>query len=69
MAANYWESSQRRHWQFTRNQLAQMRQKVEDDEQGLVEKFPLPQLRHLYIYFNQRKSCVPGNPSDCQRPG
>jgi cyclin C len=54
MAANYWESTQRKHWQFTKDQLATMRQKLEDEDPQLVHMFPLPQLRHLNIYFNQR---------------
>lgn len=55
MAANFWESSQRRCWQFTKQQLAEIRQKLEDEDQNLVQAYPLPQLRHLSIYFNQRK--------------
>lgn len=55
MSANYWESTQRRHWQFTKEQLASMRQKLEDDNAELVRMFPLPQQRHLNIYFNQRE--------------
>ncbi|KAJ8128553.1 hypothetical protein O1611_g5079 [Lasiodiplodia mahajangana] len=55
MAANYWESTQRRHWQFSKDELAQMREKLEESEQSLVQMFPLPQLRHLSIYFNQRE--------------
>jgi hypothetical protein len=31
-----------------------MRQKLEDDNAELVRMFPLPQHRHLNIYFNQR---------------
>ncbi|KAI1126538.1 cyclin domain-containing protein [Nemania abortiva] len=54
MAANYWESTQRRHWQFSKDELAQMREKLEESEQSLVQMFPLPQLRHLSIYFNQQ---------------
>jgi hypothetical protein len=53
MAANFWESTQRRHWQFTREQLEDLRKKLEDEE--LVQMYPLPALRHLSIYFNQRK--------------
>ena len=56
MSANYWESTQRRHWLFTKEQLASMRQKLEDDNAELVRLFPLPQIRHLFIYFNQRAS-------------
>jgi cyclin C len=55
MAANYWESSQRRCWQFSKDELAQMREKLEESEQGLVQMFPLPTPRHLSIYFNQRE--------------
>ncbi|KAH8601306.1 RNA polymerase II holoenzyme cyclin-like subunit [Bisporella sp. PMI_857] len=54
MAANYWESTQRRHWQFTREQLADLRKKLEEEELNLVQMFPLPQIRHLSIYFNQQ---------------
>ncbi|KAH6605019.1 rna polymerase ii holoenzyme cyclin-like subunit [Trichoderma cornu-damae] len=56
MSANYWESTQRRHWLFTKDELASMRQKLEDDNAELVRMFPLPQPRHMAIYFNQRKS-------------
>jgi hypothetical protein len=59
MAANYWESTQRRHWQFTKPQLAELRQKLEDEEPNLVQSFPLPQIRHLSIYFNLRKFYIP----------
>ena len=55
MSANYWGSSQRQHWQFTKDELASMRSKLEADHADLVRLFPLPQNRHLYIYFNSRK--------------
>lgn len=58
MAANYWESTQRKHWQFTRQQLEEMRTKLEDEDQSLVQMFPLPQIRYLSIYLNQRKLLV-----------
>ncbi|KAI0541451.1 cyclin domain-containing protein [Xylaria digitata] len=54
MAANFWESTQRRHWQFSKDELAQMRENLEESEQSLVQMFPLPQRRHLNIYFNQQ---------------
>jgi cyclin C len=56
MAANYWESTQRRNWQFTRQQLEELRKNLEDEDPNLVQMYPLPQVRHLSIYFNQRKS-------------
>ncbi|KAK0741776.1 cyclin-like protein [Apiosordaria backusii] len=54
MAANFWESTQRRYWQFTKGELAAMRQKLEDEDPNLVQMFPLPQLRHINIYLNQQ---------------
>jgi cyclin C len=55
MAANYWESTQRKHWQFSKSELARLRQKLEDEDKSLVQAYPLPQLRHLSIFFNQRE--------------
>lgn len=55
MSANYWESTQRRHWLFTKEQLASMRRKLQEENAELVRMFPLPQPRHLAIYFNQGK--------------
>lgn len=54
MAANYWESTQRRYWQFSRSQLEELRQDLVDQDPNLVQMFPLPELRHLNIYWNQR---------------
>ncbi|KAK4186046.1 RNA polymerase II holoenzyme cyclin-like subunit [Podospora australis] len=54
MAANFWESTQRRYWLFSKDELAAMRQKLEDEDPNLVQSFPLPELRHLNIYFNQQ---------------
>jgi hypothetical protein len=56
MAASFWESTQRRFWIFTRDELAKTRSKLREDEQALVAMFPLPEWRHLSIYFNQRWS-------------
>ncbi|KAJ0164691.1 RNA polymerase II holoenzyme cyclin-like subunit [Colletotrichum tanaceti] len=54
MAANYWESTQRRFWLFPKDELQAVRQKLEDDNAELVQMFPLPQPRHLAIFFNQQ---------------
>lgn len=54
MAANYWESTQRRFWLFSKDDLGAVRQKLEDDNADLVQMFSLPQQRHLGVYFNQR---------------
>lgn len=55
MAASFWESTQRRYWMFSKEELAQMREQLEEDDQSLGQMFPLPQWRHLSIYFNQRE--------------
>ena len=54
MAASFWESTQHKHWQFTKDELSAMRQKLEDEDPTLVQMFPLPSIRHLGIFFNQR---------------
>ena len=54
MAANYWVSTQRRHWQFTRETLSLTRQKLEDNDSGLVQQHSLPDRRLLSIFFNLR---------------
>ena len=54
MAANYWASTQRRHWQFSREALAEIRQKLEDDDRALVQQYPLPDRRFLSHFFNLR---------------
>lgn len=71
MAANYWESTQRKHWQFTKDELVALRQRLDDEDPGLVQVFPLPQLRHLNIYFNQRTDTVASLDINChfQIPG
>ena len=55
MAANYWESTQRRHWQYTRETLSDIRQALEDEDRTLVQQYPLPERRLYSIFFNQRK--------------
>lgn len=54
MAADYWNSTQRKYWNFTKDELATMRQRLEDEDPALVQMFQLPEWRHLNIYFNQR---------------
>ena len=58
MAANYWASTQRRHWQFSRESLNELRQQLEDEEKTIVQQYPLPDRRLLSILFNQRKHCI-----------
>ncbi|KAK9457178.1 cyclin-like protein [Dipodascopsis uninucleata] len=50
MAANYWDSSQHRHWQFTRQQLESKRVATET-ETGLLRS-ELGDSRHVRIFFH-----------------
>ncbi|KAI1851642.1 hypothetical protein JX266_003104 [Neoarthrinium moseri] len=54
MAASFWQSTQRRFWIFSKDELEQIRGKLREEDQGLVQMFPLPEWRHLSIYFNQQ---------------
>jgi cyclin C len=56
MAANYWASTQRRHWLFSRETLADIRERLREKDKITHSQFPLPDQRLLNIYFNQRKS-------------
>lgn len=40
-----------------------MRQKLEDENAELVRMYPLPHIRHLGIYYNQRECLgIPSGP-------
>lgn len=55
MAASYWESTQRKFWTFTKQQLALERKKLEESERNLVNMYPLPDRRLLSVHFYHRK--------------
>lgn len=55
MAASYWDSTQRKFWTFTKQQLALERKKMDEAERNLIAAFPLPERRMLSIYFCQRE--------------
>ena len=55
MAANYWASTQRRHWLFSREKLTEAREKLKERDKVAYSQFPLPDQRLLNIYFSQRK--------------
>ncbi|KAK2812966.1 RNA polymerase II holoenzyme cyclin-like subunit [Emmonsiellopsis sp. PD_5] len=54
MAANYWASSQRRHWLFERDRLLEVRKHLEEGEKQVIQQYPLPDLRCISIYINQQ---------------
>ncbi|CAC9885483.1 unnamed protein product [Aureobasidium pullulans] len=55
MAANYWDSTQRTHWTFTKDQLDDMRSQQQQENQELYNKYPLPEPRLMNIYIQQRE--------------
>ncbi|KAI9883105.1 MAG: hypothetical protein M1823_005127 [Watsoniomyces obsoletus] len=54
MAANYWASSQYRHWLFSKPQLVEIRTTLENHERPLVQQYPLPELRLLSLFFREQ---------------
>lgn len=54
MAANYWASTQRLYWHFTKAELNDMRQDLENEDRTILEQYPLPDRRLLSIFFNQQ---------------
>ena len=55
MAANYWSSTQCRYWRFSKKELEDTRLVLEGQDQALVQQYPLPDRRHLSIFFNNRE--------------
>ena len=56
MAASFWESSQSRCWTFTKEELEQMRDALQEEDQALAQMFPLPDWKHINIFLNMRKA-------------
>lgn len=56
MAASFWESTQRRYWLFSKEELEKRREKLreEDGNPSLIQMFPLPEWRYLSIFINQQ---------------
>lgn len=53
MAANYWASSQRLHWQLSREKLAATRRTLDAQDEKAVAAYPLPEVRQLSIFFHK----------------
>ncbi|EFW98532.1 c-type cyclin [Grosmannia clavigera kw1407] len=54
MAASYWDSTQRRFWEFSKEQLAARRRQRQEEERSLVQMCPLPEQRYLNMFFFQQ---------------
>ena len=55
MAANYWTSTQRRFWLFTKDSLADIREEHEAQDRGMSQQYSLPDNRLVNIYI---KECI-----------
>ena len=51
MAADYWCSTQRRHWLLTRDKLADIRETQSEQHRSVIQQYPLPDSRLLNMYF------------------
>ncbi|KAL8759245.1 MAG: hypothetical protein Q9184_003685 [Pyrenodesmia sp. 2 TL-2023] len=54
MAANYWASTQKLYWHFSKSELQDMRQELETGDSTVSQQYPLPDGRLLNIFFNQQ---------------
>jgi cyclin C len=55
MAANYWSSTQRRFWLFTRDSLADTREEHAAQDRGISQQHTLPDNRLINLYI---KECI-----------
>ena len=53
MAANYWTSTQRRFWLFTKDSLADTREEHEAQDGGIAHQYSLPDHRLINIYIKE----------------
>lgn len=53
MAANYWTSTQRRFWLFTKDSLADIREEHEVQDRGMSQQYSLPDNRLVNIYIKE----------------
>lgn len=54
MAANYWVSTQKDNWLFDDIEIAEQREKIDKDNKKVVELYPLPDRRHIFIFIRDR---------------
>jgi cyclin-C len=53
MAANYWDSTQAKFWTFTKAELVELRHQLQEANQNIYTKFPLPDRRLINIWMQQ----------------
>jgi cyclin-C len=54
MAANYWSSTQKSNWTFSRDKLADLRDEQEKQHSQLITQHPYPDRRLMFIFLRDR---------------
>jgi len=54
MAANYWTSTQRKHWTVTPEKLTEIRDDLEKQNTKILEQWPYPDRRLMFIFLRDR---------------
>ena len=54
MAANWWTSTHRKHWSFTTDKLADMRDDLEKQHEKLLQQYPYSDRRLMFIFLRDR---------------
>ena len=54
MAANYWSSTQRRFWFFSKDKLADIRKDHEEKDRSILQQHPIPDQRLIYIFLKDQ---------------
>jgi cyclin-C len=54
MAANYWSSTQKASWSFTKDKLAEIREDLDKQHNALVQQNPYPDRRLMFIFLRDR---------------
>lgn len=54
MAANYWTSTQKQNWLFEAVEIDDLREEVDRQNRKIIEQYPLPDRRHIFIFIRDR---------------
>jgi cyclin C len=58
MAANYWDSTQRKYWTFSKKELTETRRALDAEHSQLISQHALPERKTLHLYFFLRKASL-----------
>lgn len=54
MAANYWSSTQKQYWFFSQNKLADLRDELNNQNASIIQQYPYPDRRLMFIFMKDR---------------